>query len=428
MAARSAWWLLALAVIPCGRPLAATGIYGAPYQVIEVAGVSAWEQYRKVHVNTSTAATYPPVVAQALGTNPLVFENLRQGCGDGGECAFLAPGLFLGRRTAKASPAWAAPVLVGTSALRLDMRVGFVEAGPGGDLSDFVAAMGGDLGHSDLYFGGFPNDFLSIHFWVDGTGSMRTVDLAHVTCATAGSALFENERTEYRAAVSVAVPEAQPLRWEIAEAASKVEFVLSSGATEIHRWTLSGGGAPDRLHECANPDGGQYSEGRLDLDRLVPVFFVGWASDSPPTETTMLTLGFSGFSPSIEQAPAEVMAGEAFEVQVAVRDLSGARLTSGDLGVVLTASGAGEQSATPTQAAEGLQALTVRFLEPGRQTLRLALASDPQMFVERAVQVAHAEVGMVVGCQCQQAGTAPLAFLLVSLLAWRRRGTKPRGG
>jgi hypothetical protein len=101
------------------------------------------------------------------------------------------------------------------------------------------------------------------------------------------------------------------------------------------------------------------------------------------------------------------MAGQAFEVKVAVRDLAGSVLTDGELGVVLAASGVGEQSAVPTQAADGIQALTVRFRDPGPQVLRLSLASDPKVFVERAIQVAHAEIGMAVGCGCGQEGTLP---------------------
>ena len=421
------------------------GRHGQPFALHGV-GVPVWEQYRRMGGPDSLS------VSLEVDGGSLRFSGVRQGCNaDGGGCVFAAPGVFISRVPGVVSPSFS-PVWFSSISPTdpvFDVRFALLEAAADGGLHAFVARAGGDNGpEMDPYFP--PGvDGLVVHLTIQADSPMRAGQVVNATCTTAASTLREELRSNRlgeATADDFAIPVGAQFSWGLVDAGTgTVAFSIFANQMPLWRWALP----HTRLSQCGNADDGGYSDGVLDLSRLVPVLYVGWGTFVTPQQTANLTMGFGGHGPQFGAVPTTTAVGQVISLPI--------RLIDGDGRVVV---GPSTRVDVPIRAPEFFPQTVVfpglastgevtRFVTPTLpQLIRAQLEIDnPWVAVEHVITVLPNDAGvadagvtdsgvtdsgvpaadggldqldLVVGCGCSETN-ASLLLVLVALLGVRRR-------
>ena len=362
---------------------------------------------------------------------------LRQGCSAPLGCTYSAPGLLVARGFGQASPAVAVR-LESISSQDVDVRVGFVEAQADGGLACLQLLREGSP-RADLFEGSWGCDGVALHVAFAPTSA----NLHQLTLVTAAGTLREDQRTDLsnRLTPGPTLPVALPatLRWSLTPVGVGAAFTVDFGGQRSTAML----GALD-LAGVPHADAVPFADGTLDLDRLVPVLYLGWAVFVDPAQTAELQFSLEGAGLDVE--PTQVSEG-AYSVAVHAVDERGVALPRNDtVEVRLAAARLGD-----VVLAHGVGQFQVTVPAPGPFTLELQSASDPWLrgqatltgpgdagapstdagadvpdagaaLVDAGVEPT-AERSLRVGCGCAQVD-AGLALAVLVLLG--RRGS--RGG
>lgn len=376
---------------------AGTTSTGAPYVLIG-SRTPVWDVYRKLEL--TGAGSPAPVLMTVTDAGTVRVENLVAGCG-GADCVFNGV-MFFGLGPATTSPGAAMVELVRYSPsgpmTAVDLRVGFIEldAPDGGSgPAAFVAAHAGDLGLMDPYAGNWGADGVTMHGQVSNEGPTWAFSLQQVTQIAGGSALVEVGRADQSARTSssapaVQVPSHQSLRleWSLATTAGTTVMTLRVGDMTVS-WILDDGAALDGRFDAGNPDGVAYTGGKLRVDRLVPVLFLGNAlfSATLPLPAMELELAFPARKLALTaQTVAEK--GQLTPASVALTDVDGGRFSSAAQVVIETTDGFTTVLALDAGAAD----FSFAWSALGPQRLSARLLEDPSLFDSVAVSVGDAGV------------------------------------
>lgn len=391
-------------------------------------GGPSWQLARKLEDD----AGFGPVGFTVDG-GIITSSPLRQGCSAALGCSFAAPGLLLARGVGQSSPAVAVR-LHSISSDGVDVRVGFVEAQADGGLACLqLLSEGGP--RADLFVGNWGCDGVSLHVVFDPTSAT----LRQLTLVAAEGSLNEVQRTDLssRLTPGPTLPVVLPatLRWSLTPMGLGAAFTVDFGGQRSTAMlsALDLAGVP---HADAVP----FADGTLDLDRLVPMLYLGWAVFVDPSRTADLQFSLEGDGLDVE--PTQLSEG-VFSVAVRAVDERGAAVSRNDtVEVRLAASRLPDVVLT-----NGVGQLDVTVPAPGSFTLELQSASDPWLRGQATLTgpldggavtpdagAVTADAGaeptsersLRVGCGCAQ---VDLGLALAALVLLRRRARQdPRRG
>jgi len=202
---------------------------------------------------------------------------------------------------------------------------------------------------------------------------------------TAEGALKEelrvDRRTEFTTPFTVIVPREAPVEWGLVDGgAGLLDFVVFADGAGVMRWPLP----PSRFLSCGNSDDAGFSDGTLDVTRLVPVLYVGWGAFNDPMTQATLVMRFTGHSPRFIAAPPAGTVGQPISLDHGLFFEDGGLVLNVSTVVVLrveSPTSASRQSSQPGLSATGTSLSSFTPMVPGVHRLSLELAG-PEVAVE----------------------------------------------
>ena len=444
-AGRNGFWrltglLIAIAPAALGQVVTldgSPGLYGTPYAYFGPQGARVWEQYRK-HIGALTAQ-YPSVTVDSLAPDHARFQHIVSGASAPERDDYSSEGIFVGTSyTRRSYPDASLSIVQGSNLNGSDVRVGFVEHladGGGASFADFVQRGGGEDGFNDLYRAQWGVDGVYLFFSLHYDMPNWRLDMPFAGLAGPESA-EEDLRTNFWSQVVVtgATPDgpnldtpyptsmAVDVSWELVQSGAATSLVVQLGPSITLTWVFDDGVTRHGLTLPGNPDGLPYQNGSLDLEHVVPAFFLGSANqyNTEPFPEFQLEIAMKGSHLQIGGYPDSAQAGVPETFTVTALDASG-QLDTGYAGTVHFAS-SDPGAVLPADYAfsstdQGVHTFPAAFHHLGAQTLTVRSASTP------SIQSTQSDIQIVaraldVGFNCDSAPGTALPVLGLACLGW----------